>query len=233
MYHQIEEPPPRGATMRALIVAPSSFARQMTLLRLMGYRGLSMRDLMPYLRGEKHGKVVGITFDDGYQNNLINALPVLLKNRFTATCYGVSRQVGGSNYWDAALGIANKPLMTASEWRQWYASGMEVGSHTCDHVDLRQCDDAQAREQILASRTELEQIIGGDVNQFCYPYGWYTDTHRVMVVEAGYAAATTTQRGRVVVGDDVFTLKRIKIARATTLPVFAAKIVTAYEDKSA
>ena len=233
MYHQIEEPPPRGSSMRALIVAPGSFARQMALLRLLGYQGLSMRDLLPYLSGQKQGKVVGITFDDGYQNNVIHALPILRKNGFTATCYGVSRKIGGTNSWDAALGVPTKPLMTAGEWRTWHQSGMEVGSHTCDHVDLRQCTEAQAREQIVQSRVELEQLIGAEVRQFCYPYGWFAPQHKAMVAEAGYTAATTTQRGRALPGDDLFTLKRIKVARATTLPMFLAKIMSRYEDTRA
>jgi peptidoglycan/xylan/chitin deacetylase (PgdA/CDA1 family) len=101
MYHQIDEPPPRGTMLRGLIVAPSSFAWQMKMLRLMGYTGLSMRELEPYLAGEKRGRVVGITFDDGYQNNLKHALPILKANGFTGTCYGVSRMVGGTNSWDA------------------------------------------------------------------------------------------------------------------------------------
>jgi peptidoglycan/xylan/chitin deacetylase (PgdA/CDA1 family) len=29
-----------------------------------------MTELQPYLTGKKQGKVVGITFDDGYKNNL-------------------------------------------------------------------------------------------------------------------------------------------------------------------
>jgi len=76
MYHQIDEPPPRGAPLRGLVVSPSSFSRQMMLLRLLGYKGLSMTALEPYLTGEKSGKVVGLTFDDGYQNNVRHALPV-------------------------------------------------------------------------------------------------------------------------------------------------------------
>jgi hypothetical protein len=54
-----------------------------------------------------------------------------------------------------------------------------------------------------------------------------------MAHDAGYTSATTTARGRVVPGDDMFTLKRIKVARATTLLVFAAKILSAYEDRHA
>ncbi|NCX06152.1 MAG: polysaccharide deacetylase family protein, partial [Actinobacteria bacterium] len=68
MYHQIEVAPAKGAPLRGLVVAPTSFARQMHLLKLLGYQGLSMTDLLPYLRGERVGKVVGITFDDGFLN---------------------------------------------------------------------------------------------------------------------------------------------------------------------
>jgi len=231
MYHQIEEPPPRGTTMRALIVAPKSFARQMALLRMLGYKGLSMGQLLPYLRGEKRGKVVGITFDDGYQNNLIHALPVLLKQGFSATCYGVSAAIGGTNSWDVPSGIISKPLMTAPEWQSWHASGMEIGSHTRNHVDLRACTDAQALDEIRSSRTELEQQLGCEVQHFCYPYGWFGPQHIQMAKEAGYLTATTTARGRAVPGDDLYSLKRIKVARATTLPMFAAKILSRYEDK--
>jgi peptidoglycan/xylan/chitin deacetylase (PgdA/CDA1 family) len=72
-YHQIAQAPARGSPMRSLYVSPAAFSRQIRTLSLLGYQGLSMTSLMPYLRGEKTGKVVGITFDDGYANNLENA----------------------------------------------------------------------------------------------------------------------------------------------------------------
>lgn len=114
MYHQIDVPPPSGTPLRGLVVSPGSFDRQMLLLKLLGYRGLSMRDLEPYLKGEKKGKVVGITFDDGYQNNLHNALPILKKFGFTATCYAVSGMIGGTNSWDQGL-VAEKPIMSEAD----------------------------------------------------------------------------------------------------------------------
>ena len=76
-YHQIAEAPPRGAVFRSLTVSPNRFRSQMYWLKRLGYQGLSMRELMPFLRGERCGRVVGITFDDGYLNNLSSALPVL------------------------------------------------------------------------------------------------------------------------------------------------------------
>ena len=233
MYHQIDTPPARGSALRGLVVAPRSFARQMALLRLCGYRGLSMRDLEPYLRGEKEGRVVGITFDDGFLNNLQHALPVLLKQGFTATCYGVSSMLGASNSWDQHLGIPQKPLMTAADFRAWSNAGMDVGSHTRTHAALTKIAPKQALKEIFISKQELESNIGCEVRHFCYPYGWYGPEHQAMVQEAGYVSAATTHRGRVHTDHDLYGLPRIMVARATHLGLFAAKVFTAYEDRRA
>jgi peptidoglycan/xylan/chitin deacetylase (PgdA/CDA1 family) len=232
MYHQIDAPPPRGTPLRGLIVAPSSFAWQMRLLRLLGYRGLSMRDLEPYLRGEKLGSVVGLTFDDGFQNNLQHALPVLTDNGFTATCYGVSSLIGGVNKWDHGI-VAEKPLMTLADWRAWHAAGMDVGSHTQTHAKLTELPLQQAREEIVQSRLELENAIGCEVRHFCYPYGWFNDEHSAIAREAGYVTATSTRRGRNTLATDPYLLRRIMVARATNPIQFITKVMTAYEDRRA
>lgn len=230
VYHQIEQPPPRGTPLRGLVVSPASFARQMSALKLLGYRGLSMCDLEPYLKGEKKGKVVGITFDDGYQNNLRNALPVLSRFGFSATCYGLSDMMGGTNSWDHGL-VATKPLMTVDEWRLWIKAGMELGSHTCNHAKLIDLSPEDAQKQIVESKHELEQLLGCDVRHFCYPYGSFAPEHCVMVKEAGYVTATTMNRGRNQAGDDLYRLRRIMVACSTHLGLFLTKVLTGYEDR--
>lgn len=230
MYHQIDVPPPRGTPLRGLVVSPGSFARQMWLLRLLGYRGLSMRDLEPYLSGEKRGRVVGITFDDGYQNNLHNALPVLQRHGFTATIYAVSSMIGGTNSWDRGL-VTEKPLMSQKDWQAWLSAGMDVGSHTRTHADLDKLDEAKALDQIQNSRSELEQTLGYEVRHFCYPYGRYRPEHARMAEQAGYRTATTTRRGRVHPGDDPMRLRRVLVAQATNLGHLLLKLVTRYEDR--
>ncbi|MEI8031449.1 MAG: polysaccharide deacetylase family protein [Comamonadaceae bacterium] len=231
MYHQIDIPPARGTPLRGLVVSPGAFSRQMFLLKCMGYMGLSMRNLEPFLRGERQGRVVGITFDDGYQNIVQNALPVLIKRGFSATCYAVSSMMGGINSWDRGTGVAPKPLMTATDWRMWLDSGMEVGSHTRTHADLAALGAAAANNEITTSRQELEDNLGCEVRHFCYPYGRFDATHRQMVQQAGYATATTTRRGRAQPGDDPFALPRVLVAQSTHWMQFALKISTPYEDR--
>ncbi len=231
MYHQIDAVPPSGTPLRGLTVAPAAFARQMRLLKVLGYRGLSLSELLPYLRGERQDKVVGITFDDGYLNNHTHALPSLQAVGFSATCYAVSARPGGVNDWDAGLAVAQKPLMDVPHWRDWLAAGMDIGAHTRHHADLTTLDDEQAREEIAGAKRELEDRFGVAIRHFCYPYGRYTARDRELAIEAGYATATTTHRGRAHPGDDLFLLPRAMIANGTWPWHLWLKVATAYEDK--
>ena len=231
VYHQIDEAPPKGSPFRSLYVAPGAFARQMAFLKLLGYTGLSMGDLLPYLNGEKEGRVVGITFDDGYQNNIANALPVLQKHRFSSTCYAVSGLLGKTNSWDQHLGIAQTPLMTEAHVRQWVAGGQEIGSHTHQHLDLLGADDTACSADISRGKTALEVIVGQSVDHFCFPYGRYESKHAVMAAEAGFRTATTTQRSRCHAQTDLLQLPRVPVVRSTSLPMFWLKVATSYEDR--
>lgn len=217
--------------MRGLVVSPQSFARQMAILRLLRFRGVSMRDLEPWLCGERDDRVVAITFDDGYLNNLQYALPVLVKNGFTATCYAVSSSFGTWNQWDAHKGVPRKALMDRSEFRQWIEAGMDVGAHTRNHRDLTLLDETSARDEIAGSKQELEAALGTSVRHFCYPYGHFNAAHRLMVEQAGFVSATTVQRGRARPGDNLFALPRVLVAQSTHSLHFMAKLTTSYEDR--
>ena len=230
-YHQVETPPPPGVPYRSLVVAPAAFARQMGLLKALGYRGLSMTALEPYLRGDKRGRVVGLTLDDGYVNNLEHALPVLRRHGFSATCYVVSGQMGGSNVWDHGKGVPSRPLMNAAQLKAWVAGGQEVGAHTRNHVDLQQLDDAAAFQEIAGCKRELEHRVDAAVRHFCYPYGSHQPKHAAMARALGYATATTTERSRARAGDDLFELPRVPVLRSTSLPVLWLKVATGYEDR--
>ena len=184
-YHHTEQAPPKGFPMRSLWVSPSSFSTQMRWLSRLGYRGLSMSDLTPYLKGEKKGKVVGITLDDGYQSNVSQALPILKNHGFSATCYVVSGRLGQHNEWDAALGMAKAALMSGEEMRTWVDAGMEVGSHTCSHADLNHLSLEAARHELLQSKSDLEHLLQKPVTQFCYPSGHLSQEHVALVSQAG------------------------------------------------
>jgi len=231
MYHQIDVPAPRGTQFRGLTVHPKSFARQMRWMHRLGYRGLSMRDLTPYLKGERTGKVFGVTFDDGFRNVYLNALPVLTELGFTSTNYLVANQFDGGNVWDTNNNVPFSPLMTIAEAKAWSKAGQEVGSHTLDHVHLPQLPLEHARQQITLSRRILSETVEQDVTAFCYPYGHFTADHAEMVAQAGYENATTTRRGLAGPKDGPFVLPRVGVWRTTHLLRFFQKCLTGHEDR--
>ena len=231
VYHQIDEAPSKGQPFRSLYVAPKAFARQMALLDFLGYRGLSMSALMPYLLGEKSGKVVGLTFDDGYLNNLTYALPVLQRFGFSSTCYAVSALAGKTNSWDADIGIGQTQLMTNGEMAQWVAGGQEIGSHTKSHVDLTTVARDVAAGEISSGTRDLQAIFQRPIKNFCYPFGRYRPEHVEMVAADGYATATTTSRGRCHAGCSLLELPRVPVLKSTTLPLLWLKMASRYEDK--
>lgn len=230
MYHNIDTPP-QGAKLRNLYVRTGAFARQMFLLRLFGYQGLSMSAAMPYLRGEKQGRVAVITFDDGYVDTLRHALPILNAFGFKATCYFISQLAGQYNEWDAETLNVRKPLMDDGQIRAWHAAGMEVGAHSRTHPRLTGCTDNQLQDEIAGSKADLEALIGQPVTQFCYPYGDVDERVVAATRQAGYDAATTVQRGRARIGDDAMRLRRVLVSGSTWPHLFLFKLLGKYEDK--
>ncbi|HEY4191148.1 MAG TPA: polysaccharide deacetylase family protein [Mesorhizobium sp.] len=230
-YHQIAIPAKRGSPFRSLTVHPGRFRRHMRWLARLGYRGLSMRDLMPYLLGQQRGKVFGLTFDDGFQNVSENVLPVLAETGYTATNYFVAGHPGGSNFWDRDKGVPEAPLMSARQISEWAGAGHEVGAHTVDHVDLPQLEESDAAAQIRMSRVLLEELVGVPVSSFCYPYGKYGPEHVRIARMAGFSTATTTVRGHVRHGADMWQLPRVPVVRSTSFLRLAQKLFTSYEDR--
>ncbi len=226
LYHQIAALPQKNIPFRGLWVHPDKFHSQMAWLKRLGYQGLSLKDAMPFIRGEKSGKVAVITFDDGFLNVFENAMPVLDEFGFTATNYFVANQLGGSNVWDQAAGIPVSPCMSVEQMREWAAHGHEVGAHTLDHVNLEKTPDDEARRQIAQSKTVLEELLGAPVMHFAYPYGANFPLHRDMCREAGFETATTTIRARARATDDPFGIPRVYVRRRDLAPKFIIRLMT-------
>lgn len=221
-YHQVDAP--RDAC-NTLVLPPWKFDLQLSVLHALGWTGLSLRDLAPYLEGSKRGRVFGITLDDGYRNNLVHALPVLQRLGFTATVFMVSGQVGGSNAWDRGH-VAPSALMDVQDLRAWMQAGMEVGGHTRNHARLPSCDSGTAWVEIAGGKADLEQVLAAPVERFSYPHGLFAPVHVQMVREAGYVAAVTTRNARASRHTDPLQLPRISVHSDTSVPWLVVQVTT-------
>lgn len=196
-YHRIGAAPSGRCRHRGLNVKAGAFARQLRLLKALGWQGLSMGALEPYLRGERSGKVFGITLDDGYVETATEALPVLTALGFSATCFVVSGRIGATNDWDAGEGVPSWRLMDEAGLRQWQAGGQEVGAHTRTHRPLDTLGMEEAFEEIAGSRRDLEGLLQQEVRHFAYPYGRFGEATPALVARAGLRTAVTTARGAI------------------------------------
>jgi peptidoglycan/xylan/chitin deacetylase (PgdA/CDA1 family) len=230
MYHSVQLVS-KNTKMRSLHVPPRRFKFQMWLLKILGYKGLSLKDLRPYLSGDLDGKVVGITFDDGYKNNLINAAPILKKFNFTATCFLVSERIGSLNSWDIVKGIPKMPLMDEQEIQKWIEMGMHIGAHSKTHTDLRSLSKAEAENEIFGCKVDLESKFNISITDFCYPYGYFNDSIFNITKESGFLSASTMIRGHVEIKNNVFNLPRVPINHHTLPYLFLTKLMTSYEEK--
>jgi peptidoglycan/xylan/chitin deacetylase (PgdA/CDA1 family) len=98
--------------------------------------------------------------------------------------------------------------MDESQVREWLAAGHQIGAHTCTHPRLSQLSDAQANEEISASRKKLEDRFGLPVEHFAYPYGDYNERTVELVRQAGFETAVTMHRGVNLPNTPLFELKR-------------------------
>jgi len=228
MYHSIGSIK-RGEGLRSLHVSPLLFNIQLFIMKILGYKGLDMDRLYPYLKGRKTGKVFGITFDDGYENNYIKALPILKKYNFYATCYIVANNISGENYWDINKGYVSKKMMNFDQIEQWIKSGMSIGSHSLTHLRLADLDSQIAENEITASKKKLEQNFGVKIEHFCYPYGSKNIDIESIVKRAKYKTAVTVERGLANVNKEFFSLPRVFITHRTYPHLLILKILSNYE----
>lgn len=222
LYHHIATPPDSGIPGRSNYVTVERFARQMHLLARLGFKGLSLRQAMPYIRGQARGKVAAITFDDGFLSVYRNAMPILDELGFSATNFFVSSRMGLDNAWDNARAQRDR-IMTFDDMRNWAAHGHEVGGHTLDHLHLNNISTAEAERQIVENKQKLEEELGETLTSFAYPYGDENKNVRAIVKNAGYKFAVTTKKSRANGSENDFELPRHSIRRNDTILHFLAK----------
>lgn len=72
--------------------------------------------------------------------------------------------------------------------------GFDIGSHTFIHPsDLKLLSSEAKRTEIVKSKKHMENLLGIEVLDFCYPRGRYDDECVELVKEAGYESARTTE----------------------------------------
>lgn len=195
-YHQI------GNNFTPLSVPPQQFDEQMAYLKDNGYITITPEELYEGIEGNLvlPERPVLITFDDGYVDNYINALPILKKYGMHATIFVVPGFTDN-----------NANYLTWDQLREMEKNGINVQSHTLNHRALEELPDDEIRAELLNSKLLLEKNLGHSVDFVAYPTGTYNLHIAGIAKDVGYKAAYTIKYGNVDKGSNIYALERVPI----------------------
>jgi len=211
--------------------AAGIFEQQIRFLHQNHYRAVSVPEAFRLARTAAPGeKLVGITFDDGYQDFYTNAYPILSRFGYSATVFLPTAYIG-----NASRSFKETDCLTWSQVRELRKSGVEFGSHTVTHPQLRTVGPELLRQEIWDSKHQIEDELGEPVETFSYPYA-FPETDRGFVSrlqgllqESGYRSGVSTIIGRVRRSDNPLYLKRLPVNSHDDLQFLRAKLEGGYD----
>lgn len=250
MYHAFTED---EADAGSLYTLASEFARQLSALRDAGYTSVGYADLIEFVngKGELPEKPLLISIDDGYQNNLDLAAPLLEKYGFCANIAVIGVSIGRTTYKDTDIPIT--PHFSLEDARPWVARGvLTVTPHSYDMHQVTAVDGAGCRRGVLQmpgeaepdyiaaltqdytrAQEQLAGLPGKALPVFTYPNGAYSELSERVLQALGVQVTVTTEGGanRLVKGEPetLRLLHRIHVWRGTKPDMLLSRIDAALQ----
>ena len=198
-YHMVTENPHPDA--KPYVVPPEDFAEQLDYLAKEGYTTITPQDYARARKGKQQlpEKPIILSFDDGYEDNWRVVLPMLEERGMRAVFYMVTNSIGKPGYltWDNLFDMERR--------------GMEIGSHTANHLPLTTLSPEKQREELRLSKLMLEWKGMKTIYSFSYPNGSYNAGVVAMLAEEEYLTAVTGEAGLNTLETNPYLLRRVNI----------------------
>lgn len=233
-YHRVTDRVP-GFAAPTWNISPARLREQLAgLLR----RGFKPRALSAVLEARTTGVklpegVFVVTFDDGYENNFTDALPVLEELGVPATIFLATSFLNstspfpfddwsGRGQW--GVPVSSWRPLESGQCRKLLDSGLiELGTHTHTHQRfLQRIDDFRADMQ--ASIELLHDAFGVRRPTFAFPHGIHDSSMLDVVRDLGIRAALTTVPGLIDISSDPLGWGRFSVESHDTAATLAGKL---------
>jgi peptidoglycan/xylan/chitin deacetylase (PgdA/CDA1 family) len=175
-------------------IAPDTLRWHLELIRD-GYEVVSLARLVAALANrEPTDHMAALTVDDGYEDFVTVAYPMLSELRLPATLFVPTGFIGGHSDW---YDRSRKPLRVASAelLRDVDRSLVTLGSHSHHHRLLVGAHAETLEAEMRRSKSDLEALVKAPVTLFAYPSGGRASYNAATIRAlraAGFAAAVTT-----------------------------------------
>ena len=201
-YHQVTDEP-LDPDFEMYNVPPAEFAAQLDYLQAEGYTTITLKDFMYAVKGYRTlpEKPIVLTFDDGYADNYSTMLPILEAHNMTAVVFVIINELGQKNY------------LKFDELKDMQRRGLEIGSHTSDHLPLTELDKSEQRRQLRESKIYLEWSGLEPICSLSYPNGAFDSEIEQLLREENYLAAVTGEAGLNTIETNPYELYRVHIRK--------------------
>ncbi|SEB42097.1 putative glycoside hydrolase [Terriglobus roseus] len=185
VYHRFDQRQ-TGATT----VLTENFVEQIDWLAKHGYRIVPLQDVVSMVTENRlppSVRQVAITVDDGHRSVYTELYPLIKVRHIPITLFIYPTVISKASY-----------ALTWEQLQEMKSSGLvRIESHTLWHPDFRaerkrldgQAYAALVHDQLVKSRSILEQRLGIQVHLLAWPYGIFDDDLMQAAEQAGYTAA--------------------------------------------
>jgi peptidoglycan/xylan/chitin deacetylase (PgdA/CDA1 family) len=185
MYHHVcprDEIPADQAPLEGwkYSIEPTAFQAQLQTLLALGRRFVSLDEYLAELQSGSTSQLVTVTFDDGWNDNLRYAFPILMALGLPSTLFVVSREMSG---------VPRNRRLSTDELQELKDYGVTVGAHTRTHPNLAQLRDHELVEELGGCKADLEDLLGVDVKYLAYPGGRFSRRVVEVAQQTGFEAA--------------------------------------------
>ena len=149
-YHSISE------ASSPLAISSGEFRRQIEALASSNVRIVPLAELLT-----SAAPAVALTFDDGYLDFYQRAWPILRDRNLPATVFLITSALDGGSH-------DGRPCMNWSNVGEIHHEGITCGAHTATHPNLAQMSQQRGEQEILDSKSAIEDHLGEPGEQFCY-----------------------------------------------------------------
>jgi peptidoglycan/xylan/chitin deacetylase (PgdA/CDA1 family) len=166
MYHKISV-----SDTDFMTVTTEKLRQQLSYLRQENYQFVSLPVVLEALKKDAAislpRRAVLVTFDDAYQNNLTNALPILQEFAVPPTIFVSTAFVGGTNEWDGST----EPILTSEELKCLASQNFTLAYHSHRHLNYKNQSPEAIQADLITNVEEADRLGLPMARAFSYPYG--------------------------------------------------------------
>nr|WP_187263089.1 polysaccharide deacetylase family protein [Pontibacter beigongshangensis] len=179
-YHQIRDwQPSDSKAAKTYIVPTAQFQEQLQMLADSGYQTILPDQLLAYLTtgAPLPPRPIMLTFDDTNLSQYTIAAPEMQKHGFKGVFFIMTVSLGRPRY------------MSRPQVKELADAGHVIGSHTWDHQNVKKYQEQDWITQVEKPTRQLEEITGGQIKYFAYPFGLWNEAAIPELKSRGMAGA--------------------------------------------